>query len=343
MARLITLLMQAAVVAVGALTGVSVAAGHGPLTIDAQGSFFVGGHDVKSDVLSTIPNFAPEGTISVDQVYVHYQIPSGSRKAIPLVLVHGCCLTAKSWETTPDGRMGWDEFFLREGHPVYLIDQAWRGRSGGSPVPINEVKIGNARPDTLPAYISAGRESAWEIFRFGPKYPTAFPNMAFPLQAQSEFWKQMVPDWSYSMGTPNPTVPALSELARKIGRAVIISHSQSGIYPFQTAEMDPTGIAGIVSIEPGSCPRPDVDMRPLKGIPTLILFGDFVQLSTAWTRRLDDCKAFVKAASAAGVPVELVQLPDVGIHGNSHMMMLDSNSLVVAGWLNRWIANKVGS
>jgi pimeloyl-ACP methyl ester carboxylesterase len=312
-----------------------------PLSISQQGSFFVGGRDVHSDALSTIPNFAPEGTISIDQVYVHFQIPAARHKSITLVLIHGCCLTGKTWETTPDGRMGWDEYFLRKDHPVYVIDQAWRGRSAGSPEPVNNVRAGKAPPDSLPVFISAGRESAWEIFRFGPKYPEVFQNMQFPLQAQGEFWKQMVPDWAYGMATPNPTVPALSELARKVGKAVLISHSQSGIYPFQTAMLDPRGISAIVSIEPGACPRPDIDMTPLKHIPSLILFGDYIELSPAWKKRLEGCQMFVQSAVAAGVRIEIVQLPKVGIKGNSHMMMQDKNSLVVADWLNTWISRHV--
>jgi hypothetical protein len=44
--------------------------------------------------------------------------------------------------------------------------------------------------------------------------------MKFPLDAQQEFWKQMVPDWLAALPTPNPTVPALSELAKKLGGTV---------------------------------------------------------------------------------------------------------------------------
>ncbi len=76
----------------------------GPLTIAEQGSFFVGGRDVQSDTLSTLPAYAPSGTISVDQIYVRYQVPVTTGRP-PLVLIHGCCLTGKTWETTPDGRM----------------------------------------------------------------------------------------------------------------------------------------------------------------------------------------------------------------------------------------------
>ena len=39
----------------------------------------------------------------------------------------------------------------------------------------------------------------------------------------------MVPDWLASLPTPNPTVPALSELAVRLGGTVLVSHSQSGI------------------------------------------------------------------------------------------------------------------
>jgi pimeloyl-ACP methyl ester carboxylesterase len=118
-----------------------------PLTIAAQGS--VGGRDVASDTLSTLPAYAPSGTISVDQIYVRYQEPVSPARP-PLVLIHGCCLTGKTWETTPDGRMGWDEFFVRRGFPTYVIDQAWRGRSAASPAQINAVKTGQADPNTLP-------------------------------------------------------------------------------------------------------------------------------------------------------------------------------------------------
>jgi hypothetical protein len=50
-----------------------------PLSIEKQGSFFIGGHDVKSDTLSTLPAYAPSGTITVGQMYVRYQIPAAPR------------------------------------------------------------------------------------------------------------------------------------------------------------------------------------------------------------------------------------------------------------------------
>ena len=308
-----------------------------PLTLSGQGSFFVGGRDVSSDTLSTLPAYAASGTVTVDQIYVRYQIPVSPTRP-SLVLIHGCCLTGKTWETTPDGRMGWDEYFVRKGFPTYVIDQSWRGRSAGNPSAINAVKAGKAGADTLPAVFSAGREAAWAIFRFGPEYPKVFPGMQFPLEAQGEFWKQMVPDWSAALPVPNPTVTALSELSKRLKNAVLIAHSQSGIYPFQTAALDRTGIRALVAIEPAACPDPAKDdLAPYKDLPILVLFGDYVDQSPRWAPRLKLCRSFVAAANAAGGRAELILLPEIGIHGNSHMLMQDKNSHDIADWLVGWL------
>ena len=311
-----------------------------PLTIESQGSFFIGGHDVKSDTLSTLPAYAPSGTITVGQMYVHYQIPVAA-KHVPVTLIHGCCLTGKTWETTPDGRMGWDEYFVRQGFPTYVIDQVARGRSAIDPAPLNAAKLGKTPVDQMPAVFSAGHEAAWAIFRFGPEYPKVFPGMQFPLQAQDEFWKQMVADWAAGLPNPNPTVPMLSELAIKLKGTVLISHSQSGFYPFQTAALNPQDIAGIISIEPGACPAATGDLGPYMKMPILVLFGDYVDLSPRWAPRLKQCREFAEAMKKAGGKTELVVLPDLGIKGNSHMLMQDRNSLEIAAWLVAWLNKNV--
>lgn len=308
-----------------------------PLVVAEQGSFFVGGHDVHSDTLSNQSGSTPSGTITVDQIYVHYQVPVHPKRH-SITLIHGCCLTGKTWETTPDGRMGWDEYFVRGGYATYVIDQAVRGRSAGDLTAINRVKLGKAPLDRLPAVREEGHESAWVIFRFGPEYPKPFPGTQFPIEAQAEFWKQMAPEWNSSLPTPNPTVSALSALARRLDGTILVSHSQSGIYPFQTAVLDTKGIAGILAIEPSACPAAGGDLKPYTGIPVLVLFGDYVDQSARWAPRREACKAFVEADRKAGGRAELVSLPDIGIRGNSHMLMQDRNNLQVADWLLAWIA-----
>ncbi len=312
-----------------------------PLVIERQGSYFVGGREVRSDSLSTVPAYAPSGTVVVDQMYVRFQEPPAEGRRVPLVLMHGCCLTGMTWETTPDGRMGWDEALLRRGHPVHVADQPWRGRSAAHPTLANPVRIGRAQPDTLPPVFHAGREDAWAIFRFGPRWGEEFPGQRFPAAGFAELWKQMVPDWNLNHGSPHPSVVGLNLVAQRLGGAVLVSHSQSGIFPFQAAARDRAGIAGIVSIEPGACPAADGDMAPYAGLPMLVLWGDFVERSPRWAPRLAACRAFVAAANRAGARAEMVSLPEIGIRGNTHMLMQDDNSLELAGWLADWIARNV--
>src|SRR5579862_7532943 len=95
-----------------------------PLVLKDQGSFFVGG---ESKTLTTTP---AGGEVTVNQMYVQYQTPMSGDQHVPVVMVHGCCLSSKTWETTPDGRMGWSEYFVRKNRSVYLADQVSRARSG---------------------------------------------------------------------------------------------------------------------------------------------------------------------------------------------------------------------
>ncbi|MCS6763000.1 MAG: esterase [Candidatus Protistobacter heckmanni] len=254
----------------------------GPLVLESQGSFFVGGRDMKSDTLSSMPAYEASGTVTVEQMYVRYQTPPGGAKNYLIVMIHGCCLTGKTWETTPDGRMGW---------PVYVINQASRSRSAANAPPGTAVKMGKAPTDKLPTIFAAGHEGAWAIFRFGKQYPEVLPGMQFPVEAQGEFWKQMVPDWLFSLPTPNPTVPSLSELSIRLNGAILMSHSQSGIYPFQPAALSPRGIAGIVAVEPSVFPAPDGDLKPYLGMPIMVLYGDYVDMFQRWAPRLKLCRA----------------------------------------------------
>jgi mono/diheme cytochrome c family protein len=139
-----------------------------PLVLKAQGSFFVGG-DKAEQTRAELGDLGPEGHIAVNQLYVRYMVPQGGDGNLPVVMVHGATLTGKSWETTPDGRMGWDEYFVRKGHPVYVPDQVGRGRSGFNQAVFNNVRAGSAPPASLPRFIRFSDEVVWPNFRFGAK------------------------------------------------------------------------------------------------------------------------------------------------------------------------------
>ena len=133
-----------------------------PLVLKAQGSFFVGGRSKLTDALNSLE--PSSDTITVDQMYVQYKIPYRPRTKArtPVVMIHGCCLSGKSWEETPDGRMGWDEYFVRRGHAVYVPDQVARARSGFDATIINEVRLGlnGKTPSDLPFIFTIGHQGA---------------------------------------------------------------------------------------------------------------------------------------------------------------------------------------
>ena len=126
-------------------------------------------------------------------MYVRYMVPQGGDGNVPVVMVHGATLTGKSWETTPDGRMGWDEYFVRKGHPVYVPDQVGRGRSGFNQAVFNDVRAGSTPPGNLPNVLRFSDEVVWPNFPFGSKPGAPYPDSQFPVTAVDELAKQGVP------------------------------------------------------------------------------------------------------------------------------------------------------
>jgi pimeloyl-ACP methyl ester carboxylesterase len=316
-----------------------------PLVIESQGSYFVGG-ETKS-----ITTPGPNGTtvdsdITVNQMYVQYQIPPGGDRHVPVVMVHGCCLSSKTWETTPDGRMGWNEYFVRKGRPTYLADQVSRARSGFDSSKISAVKAGTLPPSQLPNVLNASHQVAWSVFRFGPKFGTPFSDEQFPVEAVDELYKQMIPDLNALLPSPNPTWANMAALAVKLHGAVLMGHSESGFFPEQAALIDPSGVKGIVSIEmPCVTNFAAGQLSTLSKIPTLIMFGDHLGDVTGgpanWMTSYEGCQTFVKQLTSAGGDAQMMYLPQMGIKGNSHMLMQDKNNLQLADLILSWLDQHV--
>jgi len=321
-----------------------------PLVLKAQGSFFVGGEKVEQ-TQGELGNLGPGGHITVNQMYVRYMVPRGGERNVPVVMVHGATLTGKSWETTPDGRMGWDEYFVRKGHPVYVPDQVGRGRSGFNQALFNDVRAGSTPPATQPVWLRFSDEGVWPNFRFGQKPGEPFADSQFPLAAVDELAKQGVPDVNLGgLPTPNPTFKALSDLAGQLNGAVLMGHSQSGSFPLEAALINPAAAKGLVLVEPGSCPARYTaeQIASLAKVPILVVFGDHRDNPTGlptlptWQARFEACQTFIGRITSAGGRAEMLNPPERGIHGNSHMIMQDKNSLQIADLILNWVAQRVG-
>jgi len=326
-----------------------------PLVIQEQGSFTTGGTVITSPgKFDSARLSAPGGqTLHGDHLYTFYQIPQNARK-LPLVFWHGYGQFSKTWETTPDGREGFQNIFLRRGFGVYVIDQPRRGNAGRS---TKSVTI-NAVPD----------EQKWfNIFRIGV-WPDFFPDVQFSQTPETlnQYFRQMTPDTGPIDIDVN--TDAVSALFNKIGQGILVTHSHSGGMGW-AAVLKNKDIRAVVSYEPGSnfifpegevpAPKkssgdflkalsvPMPEFKKLTKIPIVIYYGDNIPEKPMdnpgqdqWRIRLEMAKLWADAVNRHGGDAQVVHLPKIGIHGNTHFPFSDLNNLKIADLMTSFLENK---
>ena len=154
------------------------------IIIEKQGSFTFGGKILFADGEFEKNTLFPSSngqTYHCDYGYAFYQIPINAKK-YPIVFLHGGGQSAKSYETTPDGREGFQNIFLKKGFGVYLIDQPRRGRASRSSVSITI----NPTPD---------EQALFNWFRIG-YYPDFFDNVQFKNNEETltQYFQQVTPN-----------------------------------------------------------------------------------------------------------------------------------------------------
>ena len=349
-----TLLLISAAIIVSASAMAAENGKPGPLIIQEQGSFAVGGTVIRNPGTFDPYKPTPDGqTLHGDHAYVFYQIPVNARK-LPLVFWHGAGQFSKTWETTPDGREGFQNIFLRRRFAVYVIDQPRRGNAGRSTIPTSIT----ATPD----------EQMWfDRFRIGT-WPNYFPGVQFSRnpEALNQFFRSMTPNTGpFDMKVISD---AVSELFNKIGLAILVTHSQGGGPGWLTAIKN-RNVRAIVAYEPGSnfiFPEGEVpppmpssagtlegvgvplsEFMQLTKIPIVIYFGDNIpEQPTAspgednWRVRLAMARLWRDAVTRHGGNVTLVHLPEIGIRGNTHFAFSDLNNLEIADLLSKFLEKK---
>ncbi len=96
------------------------------IVLRGMGSFHVGGRiaEVSGKEVKMIQRqpggpmtkLDPNGQYMVEQMYVQYFLPKNKKGKLPLLMWHGGGLTGVTYESTPDGREGWDKLL----HPQRL-------------------------------------------------------------------------------------------------------------------------------------------------------------------------------------------------------------------------------
>lgn len=322
------------------------------LQIADQGLFSAGGTVTQSEgIFEPTDQWEETGagqTSHVDHANVFYQVPQKANE-LPMVFLHGYGQSRMGWQTTPDGRAGWANYFLRQGHSVYLVDQPHRGEAGQTSI------AGDISTKTLDQrWYTQFRIGRWENGKSNVYQGSQFPNDEASL---NQFFRQMTPDTGMKsdMGedfdnelVARDLAATVDEVKQRTGKkALVVTHSQGGGAGW-TATRYTDNIAGIIAIEPGNAPSEDSDeFKALlaKKVPVTFYYGDYIDngdediaATAIWQGIRQNASDFVKQYQQAGGKATLVDLPKEGIKGNTHFMFQDKNSDTIAKHVENWIA-----
>src|SRR5262249_17412906 len=148
-------------------------------------------------------------------------------------------------------------------------------------------------------------------------------------------------------------VDATVALFEKIGPAVLLTHSASGIMGWRTA-LRSDHVKAIVAYEPVGFLFPELELpapvptsggetvgsagsltefKKLTRIPIQLVYGDNIPSTPSpiaaldgWRGRMEMARRFVATIKAHGGDAELLHLPSIGIRGNTHFPFSDLNN-----------------
>lgn len=335
-----------------------------PMVIQTQGSFAIGGNAIKHTGTFTEKNFlSPEGqTAYGDHAYAFYQIPVNAHK-YPLVFQHGGAQTKRTWESTPDGRDGFQNIFLKKQYSVYLIDQPRMGEAGLA----TKADDGKNPWAGNPLYAD---KTLFLLSRVGDQQGvfknSQFPNNPDSIEAFQRSWNP------YSGELDNDlNAKTLALLFDKTGPGILVTHSMGGTIGWRTPFYT-ENVKAIVAYEPGGTPFifpenevpqpikttfeplaataigvPMKEFLKLTRIPIIIYYGDYIADKPSpevgpdkWRSEYEMAQKFAATVKKHGGDVTLVHLPDIGIKGNSHFLIAENNNVQLADLLSNWLHTK---
>jgi hypothetical protein len=315
-----------------------VAGGKGPLKLKELGSFFVGGVNITSEFNDTTPGVRSPGTLTINNPYVQYAIPEDRNWRYPIIFWPGGGHTGKVYETTPDGREGWSNYFVRKGISVYNADGVNRGGSLWDLTGIAMVGQGAIPPNQMPAINRRHHTDAWVGFRIGPALGVPHPTTQFPIEAFAQYANQLVPAFRDPV-EDDKNVAAMVALLDKLGPSIVLTWSQSGRFGTRAAIARPNLVKALILLEPAAVSADgtmtgvtQAQMDSISHIPILLEAGDFDPPRI--TRQRNLCNKF-------GANCTLLELTSVGIFGNGHVVMVEKNNLKVGDLILKWVERKV--
>ncbi|KAF9452026.1 alpha/beta-hydrolase [Macrolepiota fuliginosa MF-IS2] len=337
------------------------------MTLHHRNYFYVGGQYVAQG----------NSSIMEGAMYVERLTPQHVTQPFPLLIIHGHAMTGTNFLNTPDGRQGWGDFFLSKGYEVYIADQPVRGRSAfqasvdgpQSTYDTFTIESHFTATERFKLWPQATLHTQWPgngsmgDTIFDSFYASTVPSLV----SEEETTVKMKNAGPVLLDKIGPVVLLTHSQSGPLGWVLgdsrpnlvksIVSLEPSGP-PFANVLLPPIGPArpfGITEIPVAYDPLvSSADDLKREVIGNSSLFTCFQQAAPA--RKLtnlmklpvlvvtseasyhavyDGCT--VNYLKQAGVGVEHINLGDVGIHGNAHMMFMEKNNIEIAELVERWI------
>ena len=312
----------------------------------------------------------PTNFQACDHGFAEWFIPPKARDH-PMVLAHGS--STRTYQTTFDGQPGFQSIFLADKYAVYLVDLPWTGRAGKA---CSEYIWSPVNNTFSARFVWTNRVGTWPANSTNRQ---PFPGVKFsqdPKALDQYFRNQYVEFNAASNNERESTALALllEEVYKERGKKAILhthssSHARGLLTPRKTDKL-----AGQIGWEPSATPVfPAGELPPpipradgvsvpagteiplseflkLTKHPILLIWGDYIAKtldpanagSPIESRRIlvEQYRLFALAANKYGGDVKNVILPDIGIRGNTHYPMADTNITVVSRVVSQWLKQK---
>ena len=314
------------------------------IRVVSKGSYFVGGKRVtlaggKPVHMRFWPggpelDYNPNGDFQAGQMYVQYTRIADPVLPYPVCMIHGGGGTGALWESTQKGEPGWEFMFLKNGFHVNVSDGVERGRASWAQFP--EI---NPAPPMFNSYAER-----WTTYRLGETLGVPYPGSRFNMSKFDDLVKQQVPRWTTS-------IPMAQEAYNQyIGEmedgCILLAHSQGGLFAINAALAHHRNVKGVVLVESSSTlDVSQADVSAFKKIPFLFVWGDFLgeEYSSerytwvgdfAYTRTMRNLHRRILEMDGDS---SWIHLPEIGICGNTHALMMEDNSAQIADMICDWI------